>query len=231
MSRRARVALSGAFAVLAMLLVMAYARGVRDEADKERSETLRKYGGDVVALVVARRSMEAGETVGVSDVEERDWVSTLAPDGALVDLAQAVGKEVSVPVAKNAPLTEINFRDMSQLADIPSGHVAVSVPISEKLGVPAGIKVGARVVAYRAKEGGAELVSGNAIVLAVPTASASWGKGALTIAVKADEVPPMLSASTSGDLRLVVPAADVKKISDTPKASSNVEPVRGGEGA
>lgn len=231
MSRRARVALSGVCAILAMLLVMAYAKSVRDEADHERSQTLRQYGGDVVALVVARRSIEAGETVGVSDVEERDWVSTLAPDGALVSMADAVGKEISVPVAKNAPLTDINFRDMSQLADIPSGHVAVSVPVTEKLGVPAGIEVGARVVAYRAKEGGAELVSGNAIVLAVPAASASWGKGALTVAVKADEVPPMLSASTSGDLRLVVPAADVKKIADVPKTSANVEPVQGGEGA
>lgn len=221
------MAISGLCAVMAVLLCMAYVGHVRDQADRERSETLKRYGGDVVALVVARRSIEAGETVSLSDVEERDWVSTLAPEGAIVELEDVVGRELSVPVAENAPLTDINFRDMTQLAEIPSGHVAVSVPVTEKLGVPAGIEVGARVVAYRAKEGSAELISGSAIVLAVPSASASWGKGSLTVAVSSDEVPAVLSASASGDLRLVVPAADVKKIADIPKDNGNVEPVKG----
>lgn len=226
MTKRARVVISGLCAVLAVLLCMAYVGHVRGEADSERAETLKKYGGDVVSLVVARRGIEAGETLQLSDVEERDWVSTLAPEGALVDLEDAIGKELSVPVAKNAPLTSLNFRDMSQLAEIPSGHVAVSVPVTEKLGVPSGIEVGARVVAYRAKEGSAELICGSAIVLAVPSASSSWGKGTLTVAVKAEEVPAVLSASTSGDLRLVIPASDVKKIADVPKETGNVEPAK-----
>lgn len=209
-----------------MLLCMLHTGRVRAEMEQERSDTLKRYGGETVALVVARRTIEPGEVLSLSDLEMRDWISSLAPEGAVLDLNDAVGREISVPLAKNAPVTDLNFRDMSQLSDIPSGHVAVSVPITEKLGIPVGIEVGTRVVAYRAKDGESELICGNAIVLASPGASASaMSRGTLTIAVQADEVPMVLSASTSGDLRLVVPAEDVKKLA-APKAEPvNVDPV------
>ncbi len=209
-----------------MLLCMLYTGHVRAGMEQERSDTLKRYGGEMVALVVARRTIEPGEVLSLSDLEVRDWISSLAPEGAVLDLDDAVGKEISVPLAKNAPVTDLNFRDMSQLSDIPSGHVAVSVPITERLGVPAGIEVGSRVVAYRVKEGTSDLICGDALVVASPgTAATSMARGTLTIAVKADEVPLVLSASTSGDLRLVVPADDVKRMSDVQTGSANVEPV------
>lgn len=210
-----------------MLVCMLYVGHIRAGMEQERSDTLKRYGGEMVTLVVARRTIEPGEVLSLSDLEMRDWISSLAPEGAVLDLNDAIGKEISVPLAKNAPLTDLNFRDMSQLSDIPSGHVAVSVPITEKLGVPAGIEVGARVVAYRAKEGASELICGNAIVLASPSASSSsLARGTLTIAVRAEDVPAVLSASTSGDLRLVVPAEDVKKLAGPTTGTTDVEPVR-----
>lgn len=205
---------------------MLYTGRVRAGMEQERSDTLKRYGGEMVALVVARRTIEPGEVLSLSDLEMRDWISSLAPEGAVLDLNDAVGREISVPLAKNAPVTDLNFRDMSQLSDIPSGHVAVSVPITERLGIPAGIEVGTRVVAYRANDGESELICGNAIVLASPgTSASSLSRGTLTIAVQAVEVPMVLSASTSGDLRLVVPAEDVKKLAGPKSEVTNVDPV------
>jgi len=206
---------------------MLYVGHIRAGMEQERSDTLRRYGGEMVTLVVARRTIEPGEVLSLSDLEMRDWISSLAPEGAVLDLDDAIGKEISVPLAKNAPLTDLNFRDMSELSDIPSGHVAVSVPITDKLGVPTGVEVGARVVAYRAKEGASDLICGNAIVLASPNASAaSLARGTLTIAVSAEDVPAVLSASTSGDLRLVVPADDVKKLAGPTAEVVDVDPVK-----
>lgn len=225
--KRARILISSACAVAAVLTCFAYTGHVRDEAERMRTEAMRRYGGEVVSLVVANRSIEVGEVVSMADVEVRDWLSSLAPEGAQTSIDEVVGKEVSVPVCSGAPLVELNFRDPTDLVDVPSGHVAVSVPISEKLGVTSGIAVGTHVVIYRTTEETAELIGGDATVLAVPGNSSSIGRASMTIAVTAKDVPAVLTASASGDLRIVCPADDVKELSSgvSSKATS-VEPVQ-----
>ena len=225
-SKRLRLLLSLACALAAGAICTAYTTHVRDEAERARTEAMRRYGGEVVQLVVATRTIEAGEVVNMADVETRDWLSSLVPDGAQTSVDDVVGLEVSVPACSGAPLTELNFRDPEQMADIPSGHVAVSVPITEKLGVTTGIAVGTHVVAYRATEGTAELIGGDATVLGVPGTSSSVARGSLTIAVTAKDVPEVLTASASGELRLVVPADDVTELeAGTSKESVSVPPV------
>lgn len=187
---------------------------------------MRRYGGEVVGLVVATRPIEAGETLSRSDVELRDWLSSLVPEGACTSLDEILGHEVTVPAAAGAPLTQLNFRDTAQLADIPSGHVAVSVPVTDKLGVSSGIVAGSHVIAYRVQESGTRLVSGDVTVLLAPsTTGALAGRGSLTIAVAAKDVSEVLSASTAGDLRLVVPAEDVKSSGKEEGSSADVPPV------
>lgn len=224
MTKRMRVVVSVTCAVLAVIVCALYAQHVEAEAQRERTQTLQRYGGDVVSLVVANRSIEPGETIAASDVEARDWISSLAPEGALLSVDDVVGKEVSVPVAANAPLVELNFRNLSLIEDIPAGHVAVSIPITEKLGISAAVAVGSRVVAYRATEGSAEPLGSSAIVLAAPTAGSSLSHGTITIAVPSGDVSAVLASSSTGDLRLVVPADDVKELPKKQERTSEVEP-------
>lgn len=230
MSKRARVILSLACALTASLVCLAYTGHVRDEAERTRTEAMRRYGGEVVSLAVATHAIGAGEVVATKDVEMRDWLASLAPEGAMTSLDDVVGVEVSVPVAAGAPLTSLNFRDPSEMADIPSGHVAVSVPITEKLGVTAMTGVGTHVVAYRTVDGAAELIGSDATVLAAPgSTGSSMGRGTITIAVAAKDVPAVLAASTSGDLRLVVPADDVAELAKgaAKDGDENVPPADG----
>ena len=227
MSRRTRLAVSIACAVLAVVSCLAYANHVRDEAERANAQAMERYGGEVATLVVAQRTIEAGEVVATGDVQERDWLSSLAPTGALVSLDGVVGREVTVPVAEGSPLTELNFRDATQMAEVPSGHTAVAVPITERLGISRAIAVGSRVSMYRSVEGAAELIGSDALVLAAPTSSGGdLGRGSVTIAVLAEDVPAVLAASTSGDLRLVVPASDVTEESrDKVRRNKDVPPV------
>lgn len=225
MPKRSRLVLSALCAFVAVLACVLYARHVRGEAERERAETLRRYGGDMVTLVVANRAMEAGETVAMADVESAEWIASLAPEGALFSLDDVVGREVSVPVAAHAPLCELNFRDVGAVADIPSGHVAVSVPITEKLGVTAAVAVGSHVIAYRAADGATELITQDAMVLSdVGTSGQAFGRQSLTIAVLPADVTAILETSATGDLRLVVPADDVREASASPTRVSEVLP-------
>lgn len=230
MSKRFRILLSALCALVVMVVCALYASHVRGEAERERLETLKRYGGDTVTLVVTNRVIEAGEVVSLADVSMRDWISSLAPEHAFLSLDDVVGKEVSVPATANVPLCALNFRDETQIAEIPAGHVAVSVPVTEKLGLSSAVSVGSHVVAYRVGEGTAEVIGSSAIVLAVPSSTGlSANRGSITIAAKAADVPVVLAAGSSGDLRLVVPAEDIR---EAPAAKENgnrdVPPVDGG---
>lgn len=229
MSKRLRILVSALCALFVMVACALYASHVREEADRERSETLKRYGGDTVTLVVTNRVIEAGEVVSLADVSMRDWISSLAPEQAFLSVDEVVGKEISVPATANVPLCALNFRDESQITEIPAGHVAVSMPVTDKLGLSSAVLAGAHVVAYRVGEGTAEVIGASAIVLAVPSSTGlSAGRGSITVAVKADDVPAILSAGSSGDLRLVVPAEDVREAPAPKTDNRDVPPADSG---
>ena len=210
MGGRFRLVLAGACALCGVMACLAYAESVRSEAQRIRSDALERFGGEVTQLVVAEHPLEAGDVVTESSVSLRDWVSDLAPVGALTSLDEVIGREVSVPAAQGAPLTELNFRDAQALAEVPTGHVAVSVPVSDKLGIARGVSRGTRVSAYEVADQTPRLIATDVEVLS--ELGLQSGIGAvqqLTIAVKPDEVKAVLGASTNGTLRLVMPAADV----------------------
>lgn len=231
MSLRFRILFSSACAVLAALLCAVCADSARAEAERARNEALERYGGEVVSLVVADEALEAGDVVTASNVSERDWVSDLAPADAITSMDDAVGRELTVPVSSGAPLTGLNFRDTSAMADIPSGHVAVSVPVTDRLGLGTGVEVGSRVVAYEAGESSSQLVADDVTVLTPPEGDGSMSRGSVTIAVLPEDVSEVLSASASGNLRLVQPADDVAGVAtDDVAAPSEVAPEDSDEG-
>lgn len=221
MSVRFRILLSSACAVLAVLACLAYAEQVRAEEEQVRAEALERFGGEVTKLVVASHPLEVGDVVSERTVSERDWIADLAPDGAITSLDDAIGREVRVPVASGAPLTELTFRDETVLAEVPAGHVAVSVPVTDKLGIARGVTRGARVSAYAVGEGEPRLIATDVQVLSeLASTTGIVATQQVTIAVLPEDVADVLGASATGDLRLVIPADDVETVGD----AGNTEP-------
>ena len=215
MTRRFRFALSGSCAVLAALLCALYGQHVHDEADRVRAEALERYGGEVVSLVVAPEGLEAGEVVDGRNAIERDWLADLAPDGAVVDLEDVMGDEVTIPAAAGAPLTALNFRDSEDAVEVPSGRVALSLPVSESLGLPPSAAAGTVLAAYRVSNTGVSLVSADLQVLRTASETSVVGaRGSVTVAASPGAVASVLSASAEGTLRLALPADDVPDLSE-----------------
>ena len=224
MSARFRIVLSAAFAVLGVVACLAYADSVRQEAERVRSDAIARFGGEVAHLVVANQPIEVGELITDRNVQLRDWVADLAPQGAIATLVDAIGREVSVPVAAGAVLTELNFRDESVVSEVPAGHVAVSVPVTEKLGIARGVTRGARVSAYAVSQDVPQLIATDVEVLSeLATSVGVIATQQITIAVLPDDVPAVLGASASGDLRLVIPADDVETVAEPEQAEGPVE--------
>jgi pilus assembly protein CpaB len=231
MSLRLRLILSLACALVGVGSALAYASSVRADAERVRTEAIERFGGEVAQIVVAERTLEAGEVVDERAVTLRDWVADLAPHEAITSLDDVVGQELRVPVAEGVPLTKLNFRDESVLSEVPEGHVAVSVPVSDALGVSRGVARGTHLCAYKVGAEGSRLISADAEVLS----ELASGQGAvyaqqLTIAVLPEEVLEVLAASTSGELRLVVPADDVgmdERADESPARAAAVEDEQG----
>ena len=232
MSRRFRLVISGAFALLAIVLCAAYAQHVREEAESVRADALARYGGEVVSLVVADDAIEEGDVIDSSNVSVREWLADLAPAGAVTSVDDVIGSQVTIPVAAGAPLTSLNFRAKSQMVSVPSGHVALSLPVTDKLGLASSVTAGTPLCAYRVDEGGAEVISTDIEVLVAPVERTGISSAStITIAVPSSDVPGMLSASAEGSLRLVVPADDVEAVVEGVVAAPSVVSAEGGEAA
>lgn len=214
MKRRARIATSAAFGVLALLLAAGGMESVRADAQRQRSELLAQYGGEVASLVVARRELAAGSVVGEGDVEQRDWLTDLASEGSFTDVADVLGARLSSPVAKGSPLTELDVTEQATSIEVPEGRVAVTVRLTDRAGVPAEVANGARVLVYESADAGVRLITGDAVAL-VPSqgvGSAGAGERSLTLAVLPAEVADVLAVSGAGSLRVALPADDVDEV-------------------
>ena len=209
MSFKFRIALSLACAVLAALIFLSYGDHIRADAEQVRSEAIARYGGEIVSIVVSNRTLEAGETISAADVTQCDWVADLVPEGAFTNLDEVIGKGVTVPIAKGAPVCDLNFRTNDEQLEVPQGMVAVSVPLTDRTGVPVEVVAGSNVIAYATSDEGTTLVTEDVVVLSMPESSSIGAAATLTLAVSPDAVPVVLTASAEGTLRIVVPADDV----------------------
>ena len=230
MTRRFRLVVSGVCALLAATLCGLYGQHVRDEADRVRAEALERYGGEVVSLVVAPEGLEAGDVVDRRNVTERDWLSDLAPRDAVVGLDEVLGAEVTVPAAAGAPLTSLNFRDSVDAVEVPSGRVALTVPVTQELGLPSATAAGTTLAAYEVEDSGVRLVAEDLLVLRAAADQSGMGsRGDVTLAARPESVASVLSASAEGSLRLALPADDADDLaSSLGAAPTEVAPVEGG---
>lgn len=209
MSLRFRIVLSCACALLFAMACYAYGERVREDARQAGADALARYGGEVARLVVADEALEPGDVVSEMNASERDWASTLAPDGALTSFDDAAGRQVTAPVAKGMPLCEVMFREDGGAVEVPSGHVALTLPVSDKLGIANGVSAGTRVEAYQVDDAGSAPIASDMQVLSSTASQGGIGQPQVTLAVLPDDVAAILSASSTGDLRLVLPAEGV----------------------
>ena len=229
MSFKYRIALSIACAVLAALIFLSYGDHIRADAEQVRSEAIARYGGEIVSIVVSNRTLEAGETISAADVTQCDWVADLVPEGAFTNLDEVIGKGVTVPIAKGAPVCDLNFRTNDEQLEVPQGMVAVSVPLTDRTGVPVEVVAGSNVIAYATSDEGTTLVTEDVVVLSMPESSSIGAAATLTLAVSPDAVPVVLTASAEGTLRIVVPADDVDNTAGAVQADPSVPAVEEGE--
>ena len=197
--------------VVCAICVFAFMGTVQGEANAARAEALARYGGEQIDVCVATRDIAAGERVDNAAVETKLWVADLLPEGAINDEAQVVGKTASSSILKGEVLSAKRFEAARDALDVPAGKVAVSVPAKTVQAVGGAIRPGMHVDIYATGDSAASALAQNVPVLATSTdegGSLVSGSSWITIALDADQVQEMVTASSRYDLYFVLPGTD-----------------------
>lgn len=232
MRRRVRLLTSAACGVLAVMLAVAYADSARAEVLAERALALERYGGEVTTLVVAKTSLSAGDLISESNVEEREWLTDLAPAGAITQLNSVVGTRLNSSVGKGEPLNEVDVEGTDGAIEVPEGRVAISVRLSDKTGIRQDVAYGSQVLAYRFVGDSLELITSDALVISnAAAATTSSSKETICLAVLPSDVEAVFAASSDASLRLALPGSGVETSGfETLKAPDSVDAIEEQEG-
>lgn len=229
MSLRVRLLISFMCALAVGGLFVAYGKQVRAHEAELRSDALERFGGETAQVVVAQNVLSAGKEVTPDDVEVKEWLVELAPQGVFTNSDEVVGKVITNPVDKGAPVSELAFEDKTTVLEVPLGKVAIALPVSESLGLVPGIDRGTRLALYLVDKESATLITDDVEVLSLPADSKSYVANAVvTIALDPRFVSEVLSASTKAGLKLVLPGGDVGELDAAPQAV--LEPQDSNEG-
>jgi Flp pilus assembly protein CpaB len=155
-------------------------------------------------VVVAARDLTAGAPLGSADVRTVELPAGVAPAGALVDPADAVGRLVPGPVRSGEPLTDVRLLGAGLLP--PGSEVATPVRVAERA-TAALVRAGDVVdVLSAAPDGAAATTVVTAVrVLSVPFADDDPGEGALLVlAATRSAAARLAAAAVTGRLSVVV---------------------------
>lgn len=128
--------------IICAIAVFGYTQSITAQADQERAEALERYGGEQVEVVVAKRTILPGETIGAADVEKKMWLADLLPDNALKEEKDEIGKQVTSTVVANEVVTSLRFEQGNATVEVPKGMTAVSLPTEEVKAVGGAITAG-----------------------------------------------------------------------------------------
>jgi pilus assembly protein CpaB len=100
------------------------------------------------SILVAAKNLEMGTVIGDTDLRVAAWPGTV-PQGAIVKMADALGRGVAAPIYANEPVTEsrlgVKGAGGGLAATIPPGMRAVAIRVNEIVGVAGFVVAGTHV--------------------------------------------------------------------------------------
>jgi Flp pilus assembly protein CpaB len=175
--------------------------------------TLHRRARDLGAprtVLVAAHDLPLGATLGASDVREISRYASAIPENAVVDLDDAVGRVVAVPLLTGSVVLEAHLtdRDREGISGLVAfGYRAVRVRPEDGLRPPAGAVVDVLVALDPTLSNGTEasVVAHAARVLAVEADDDAMADGAgVTLLVTEDEARELAFAAANGVLTLAL---------------------------
>jgi len=195
-------------AVCCAACVALYLAHVNQQAESERAEALARYGGEQIEVLVATRTIAAGETVTEGSVDTRLWLADLLPEGAVTSADEVVGKQLGSSILKGEVVSTQRLSKATSDFEVPEGMAAVSVPTRDVQALGGALQPSMSVQVYATGASSTSLLIKDALVLEtslVESGSLTSGSSAwVTLAVPAESVQELVAAAQNLELYFVL---------------------------
>ena len=205
--RNTKIALiSGALAALCVVLLLT---SIRSESSAQQKELAEKYGGTQTEVCVAKRDIAAGETLKDTDVEVKQWVSSLLPENAATSKKDCVGKQLGSSILKGEVVLAGRFQSQDSSINVPNGMVAVSIPLDDTSSVGGTLKVNQKVDVYATGSTTTSKICSNVQILETSNSDKTVNSETkwVTVAVAKDSAQEVVSAAQKLKLYVVLPGS------------------------
>ena len=116
--------------VICAMSVLLYTALVYKNADAARVEAMERYGGEQVEVLVATRDIYPGETLDSTNTSTKLWVSDLLPEGSVVNVRDALGKQLTSLLLAGEAVSTKRFE-----LDEPAGIRMLAAPGNLLVGI------------------------------------------------------------------------------------------------
>lgn len=215
--RGTRLVISVLSGVAAVIVALAYASSVQQDAAAAQADALARFGGEPVAVCVAVRDIAPGEVLDDENVVAVEWAAGLVPEEPIAELGDAVGRVATSRIPKNAVICSTYLEAHSGGIEVPAGTVAVSVASDPVHAVGGSIAPGDTVDVYVTQDAVADRLMSAQVLDTSAEATGDTGMSWVTLAVEPERVRELLVATSLGQVTLAVPGAYGDASADAPE--------------
>ena len=203
--------------VLAFVCAMCFLGSVKSESSAQQKQLAEKYGGAQTEVCVAKRDVAAGETLKDTDVEVKQWVSSLLPENAITSKNDCIGKQLGSSILKGEVVCAARFQSQESSINVPSGMVAVSIPLDDTSSVGGTLKVNQKVDIYATGSSTTSKICSSVQILETSNSDKSVDSETkwITVAVKKENAQEVVSAAQKLKLYVVLPSGETSKETTT----------------
>lgn len=210
-------------ALLSALALFAYTTSIEASAKKAQVDAITKYGGEQIEVCVARKGLNAGQTITDTDIEVRTWSASMLPENSIMNKSDCVGKALASSVIKGEVISSSRFQKDAKSFSIPDNMTAISIPLSDVSSVGGSLKVGDKIDIYSSGTSATNCIASKVEVLETSkdddNAETKW----ITVAIKSELAKELVSAAQKTELYVAKPSDVQNTTKESLSNASNLE--------
>ena len=226
MNQRTRLIVSMACGLLAAVSLALFLQQTATASERAKVQLLNRFGGTTATILVANKTIHAGEKITESALAAQEWPSILIPEDPILksESNKAIGHSANSTILVGEPIRIGRIDEtVSILETVPLGMQAITIPTDPVRAIGGQVRVGMHVDLLCPNASGAmEVLARNVTVLALSnevaaagdvSSSSLLGIGSsqdlrwITLSVDAKLAQQVVTAATAGKVYLTYPGS------------------------
>ncbi|MCL2818554.1 MAG: RcpC/CpaB family pilus assembly protein [Actinomycetia bacterium] len=221
MKQRTRTVVSGVCGIVAAVSLALFLHQTATASERAKAQLLNRFGGSTAEVLVATKTIYAGEKVVEGSIASQNWPSILLPEDPYLrsESNKVIGHSANSIILAGEPLRVGRIDEAASILEsVPIGMQAVTIPTDPIRALGGAVRVGMRVdLLCPNTTGTMEVLARDVVVLALSTEDSGeeaatttglLGAGAaqdirwITVCVEGELAQQVVTAATIGKVYL-----------------------------